>query len=61
VGEWSKRLTFTPDQNQEVTLPPAGPEGSWVLRINTAEKFSPRDLDPKNRDFRRLGVWVEFP
>ncbi len=58
VGEWSKRLTFAPDQIQEVTLPPAGP---WVLRIDTAEKFSPRDLDPKNRDFRRLGVWVEFP
>lgn len=61
VGEWSKHLTFTPDQIQEVTLPPLASESSWLLRIDTEAKFSPRDLDPKNRDFRRLGVWIEFP
>jgi hypothetical protein len=61
VGAWSKHLTFTPDQIQEVVLPAPGEQSSWVLRINTEAKFSPRDLDPKNRDFRRLGVWVEFP
>jgi hypothetical protein len=61
VGEWSKSLTLAPDQIQEVTLPPPSSERSWVLRIDTLAKFSPRDLDPTNRDFRRLGVWVEFP
>jgi hypothetical protein len=61
VGDWSKHLTFEPDQIQEVMLPAAGDGGAWVVRIDTEAKFSPRDLDPKNRDFRRLGVWVEFP
>jgi hypothetical protein len=61
AGDWSTHLTFTPDQIQEVTLPPLASERSWLLRINTEAKFSPRDRDPKNRDFRRLGVWFEFP
>lgn len=61
VGDWSRHLMFAPDQIQEVTLPPLISEGSWMVRIDTGSKFSPRELDPKNRDFRRLGVWVEFP
>ena len=61
VADWSQPLTFTPDQVQEVTLPALADRDSWVLKIETGAKFSPRDLDPKNRDFRRLGVWIEFP
>ncbi|MGH9200500.1 MAG: hypothetical protein ACRD2A_04600, partial [Vicinamibacterales bacterium] len=40
VGDWSQRLTFTPDQIQEVALPPLGTQSAWALRITTAEKFS---------------------
>jgi hypothetical protein len=61
AGDWSKQLSFAPDQIQEVTLPALVDRDAWVLKIETGAKFSPRDLDPQSRDFRRLGVWIEFP
>jgi hypothetical protein len=61
VGDWSRALSFGANEQQEITLPPLADRDAWVLRVTTGAKFSPRDLDSKNRDFRRLGVWIEFP
>lgn len=60
AGDWSRSLTFAPNERREVVLPPPAGQ-SWVVTIATGAKFSPRDLDPRNKDFRRLGVWVDFP
>ena len=60
VGAWAQRLTFDPNQRQELALPPPTDQSS-VVHITTGSKFSPRDRDPQNKDFRRLGIWVEFP
>jgi hypothetical protein len=56
---WSQTLTLAPGEEQRIEIP--GAAGATALTIDAARGFRPFDGDAKNRDFRRLGVFVFLP
>jgi hypothetical protein len=61
AGEWTERLSLGPQEQLEVTLPAPADGRDPVLSLQTGAMFRPAQHDPRSRDFRHLGVWVELP
>jgi hypothetical protein len=60
VDEWSRIVTLGPHAGEAVTLPPSAGGRTTILSIETGAMFLPVQHDPRSRDFRHLGVWVEI-
>ncbi len=56
-GEW-RHFTFRERERHEVAIPPS-PLGAWSITIRPGSGFRPQDRDPRVRDARNLGIWVE--
>ena len=56
-GEW-RHVTFRERERHEMAIPPS-PAGAWTITIRPGPGFRPQDRDPRVRDARNLGIWVE--
>jgi hypothetical protein len=56
AGGWRQTLDLAPGQEVRVEVPPIGT--ATPLEVRAAAGFRPFDGDPRNRDFRLLGVWI---
>ena len=56
AGGWRRALDLAPGQELRVEVPSAGP--ATLVEVRAAAGFRPFDGDPRNRDFRLLGVWI---
>jgi hypothetical protein len=56
AGGWRRTLDLAPGQEMRVEVPAAGE--ATLLEIRATAGFRPFDGDPRNRDFRLLGVWI---
>ncbi len=56
-GEW-RHVTFRERERHEMAIPPS-PAGAWTITIRPGPGFRPQDRDPRVRDARILGIWVE--
>jgi hypothetical protein len=61
AGSWHSRVTLGPHQQQEVALPVPAGDANLLVSLQTGSMFLPVQHDPRSRDFRHLGVWVELP
>ena len=59
-GDWSVEVPLAPGEEHGMEWPWPDAERTRVLQVRAAEAFRPLDFAPESRDFRRLGVWVEF-
>jgi hypothetical protein len=53
----SQRVTLTPGQQQDLTLPPAA-NGVWPIRITSGAGFRPSEREPGSNDVRALAAWL---
>ena len=56
AGRWRQALDLAPGQEVRVEVPAAGE--ATLLEVRAKAGFRPFDGDPRNRDFRLLGVWI---
>jgi hypothetical protein len=56
AGGWRRTVDLAPGQELRVEVPAAGE--ATLLEIRATAGFRPFDGDPRNRDFRLLGVWI---
>lgn len=67
-GGWRESFDLAAGDVRQVTLPGPGAAGravrnespAIVVRIRAERGIRPADVDPGNRDLRRLGVWVSI-
>jgi hypothetical protein len=56
AGSWRSTLDLAPGQEMRLEVPPAG--AATPLEVRATSGVRPFDADPRNRDFRVLGVWI---
>lgn len=60
-GDWRESFDLAAGEERSVRLPRFGAgSGAVVVRIHARQGVRPSDIDPDNRDLRRLGIWVEM-
>ena len=55
---WERSYSLTPGHAETIALPVMA-DGIIPLTISTDNGFSPSDVDPRSKDQRFLGIWVE--
>jgi hypothetical protein len=58
-GDWRLEMQLAPDEGRQVTVPVRDGQGVALLRVTTSSGFRPSAVDPKSRDDRFLGLWIE--
>ena len=60
TGDGTERITLRPGEERALAVRLAAGARAGAVAFRVSRWFRPSEVDPKSRDVRRLGVWVEF-
>jgi hypothetical protein len=52
-------MQLAPGEERQVVVPADSPPGTALVTVTTSAGFRPSAIDPKSRDDRFLGVWIQ--
>jgi hypothetical protein len=52
-------VRLAPGEEQVIEVPVDAASAAVALRVNPERGFRPADVDPRSRDARYLGAWLE--
>jgi len=58
-GSWRQEMQLGPGESRQIVVPAANPPGTALLTVTTSAGFRPSAVDPKSRDDRFLGLWIQ--
>jgi hypothetical protein len=58
-GAWREEMQLAPGEERQVIVPADNPPGTALVTVTTSAGFRPSAIDPKSRDDRFLGVWIQ--
>ena len=58
-GSWRQEMQLGPGESARSSCRSTNPPGTALLTVTTSAGFRPSAVDPKSRDDRFLGLWIQ--